>query len=624
MYGTDHQITKKACLGLHDKFQKALACISPLTIHVEEQSLFCESWKVEKKKFAIRLANRFKSAGIQSVAFEKGLSAEAISLFIIMLNDPTDYVNVESMKEAFKEKGVGGVRLNFITFRKVQDDEIVVRENFGEFAQVLSVGHIVSQSESVAKNLRAQIQSGGPALLVDYLIKLKKRIPHGVIDSKKLPPPNEILESLTALRKGIIEDLQTDSTTGIIDKTGEEAVREMDNLADEVLIKIIVEEYRAGLKSPKELALLVRRLIPDAVSLKRLMPRIKDILLKEGMSLSDYLEMVRALANELQEDSVIEILKEAGEEIGVSAAEIVKDLKRNPQAAARLIILASEIRSYISDSDDEFIEILSDFIERVSMKMTRETLSASGDIENGNIEEALSSMENELLKDLGLNGIEQVHIDSIGTRLAKRLPEAVVQLKYEIVNEEDDHSGEAHADTGFDAEGGSGKATLLEKGIPGMVPPAGEESPRTVPPGRLKDTVANKGSGGSKRVAGIISSEINIDSGLGIGGEAGEGTAGVKGIAGGEIPDDERSLLSGTPGYEEDGIGGKGGGGSEKGSVTGTGAKPGSGFGTGTGEGTAGVKGITGGGIPGDERSLLSGTPGYEEDGIGGKGGGGS
>ncbi len=443
LYSPHHPLAEKTVADFYNRLLEILPAISPLTIHLEEESLFCESWKIEKKGFAFRLITRFKDSGVQSVAFEQGLDHEALKLFFAMLNEPGKYDTVEKMKNAFVENDMGGIELNFITFQKVKSDEIVVSENFGEFIRNLAGGDGVMQSDRNIQKLRARIKNEGAASLVSYLMKIKNRIPVDTHNYKNLPPLYDVIDTLKVLKKGFIEDLQVDTAHAVIDQAAETAVTEPDTLANEIMIKIISEEYTAGVRSPGDLALLIKRLIPDTITMKRLLPHIKQALLARGMSLPEYLEMVRCLISELEGSSLITLLKETGEAIGVSVDEIVKDLKKNPQAAARLIVLASEIKNHLSGTDEEFIANISNYIERIGMKMIKDDIEQNSETERQDIEETLSAIENDLLKTFGPGDIRPVPIDLIQRNLRIRLSAAVQRLKEETAQIKADRVTEA-------------------------------------------------------------------------------------------------------------------------------------------------------------------------------------
>jgi len=190
---------------------------------------------------------------------------------------------------------------------------------------------------------------------------------------KKFPSTNDMMEAVYKLRQELVQGLDVLKTTGKLLAVPDSITEELNRLSRETVLRLIREEYRSGSVSIKRLAQIIRRIMPDAKELKELMPHLKASLMSEGMSLNDYLQLVKSIVHELENDDLVNVLSSASEEMGVSVDEVISGIKSDPDDAARLIILASEIRKGSSADTEQLSTLLTDYVERVSQKLAGQT-----------------------------------------------------------------------------------------------------------------------------------------------------------------------------------------------------------------------------------------------------------
>lgn len=69
------------------------------------------------------------------------------------------------------------------------------------------------------------------------------------------------------------------------------------------------------------------------------------ILSPQGMPIEDYLRLMRELLSKKEHQDLLSLFAEAGSQIGVSVEELVQGIRRNPDAAVRMLSVAAELDS---------------------------------------------------------------------------------------------------------------------------------------------------------------------------------------------------------------------------------------------------------------------------------------
>ena len=127
------------------------------------------------------------------------------------------------------------------------------------------------------------------------------------------PELSEVAGAIFNMKEELIEALEVQKSQGVFYSNEQEIVDKVNEITDTVLIQLIKDEYRSGEISVPRLAQILKRLVPNPLDLKRLLPKIKEALLEEGMPLSDFLSLVKELSHELQDEELSRILLEKSE-----------------------------------------------------------------------------------------------------------------------------------------------------------------------------------------------------------------------------------------------------------------------------------------------------------------------
>jgi GGDEF domain-containing protein len=230
------------------------------------------------------------------------------------------------------------------------------------------------------------------------------------------------------MKKQLLEGIEAQKALGVAYENEAAILDHANELTDRVLLQLIKDEYQQGKISPARVAQIIRRLIPEAAELKRLLPKIKAALIEEGMPHTQYLELVQELGRELQSEGLATILQQSGEEIGVDGNQLIAEFKQNPEQAAQLIYLASEIRKGTGDNDT-LAEILAGYVEQVGSHMAMDEAQDKDNPEH--LKQVVSSIESKIVSQLGKMDVGGDVITKLEERLNSRMETVLGQMRSE-------------------------------------------------------------------------------------------------------------------------------------------------------------------------------------------------
>ena len=232
------------------------------------------------------------------------------------------------------------------------------------------------------------------------------------------------------MKKQLLEGIEAQKAMGVAYENEAAILEHANELTDRVLIQLVKDEYQEGKITPARMAHILRRLVPEADELKRLLPQIKTALLEEGMSHTQYLELIQALGKELQSEGLANILQESGEEIGVDGDQLIAEFKNNPEQAAQLIYLAAEIRKGSGD-DDALADILAGYVEQMGGQMAMDQTQEKDDPEH--LKKVVGSIESTIVNQLGKMDVGGDVITKLEDRLNARMETVLDQMRAEWI-----------------------------------------------------------------------------------------------------------------------------------------------------------------------------------------------
>jgi hypothetical protein len=474
MYGGSHQTTKDSAATFFSVLRPMLDIASIITVSAEKDSIFLENHCVDKLVSVQRINNRFKKAGIQSVSFDRYVSLESALALFYLLGSLSDFQSVDTMLAYLNKENISGVKINYVVYKKVTLDEaIVTKDVLSETQQLLGNRQVLGagtyvraepgrvlrefseiMSLRISENENDDSGTGGTGSSelsqadYDKFITSQIRSLNNSLASSIKPQdvsvltPAEMLETIYKLKENVLENIKLQRETGKLISTHELAITEIDQISYQVIVRLIKEEYRNERKIPvKRLAQIIRRMLPDIKELKYLLPQLKDGLLAEGMSPADFLSLVKELSKELDSDGFIQLMVEASDLIGLSLNELIEGIKEAPEEAARLIVLAAEIKKGGVRTDDQQMSVvLSEYIEKVSRALALQSPEASSSDGGMMLKTVVTRIEREILGRLKSQNIDSNTVSEVARKLAIQFSETISILKCDWVKKKIDSS----------------------------------------------------------------------------------------------------------------------------------------------------------------------------------------
>jgi hypothetical protein len=465
MYNVYHKSVLGSLERVYESFQEGFNILSTIVLSLHQEQLVIEDEVLDSRINASRLTAHFKKTDIQSLAFEAGMTLADMAQFLEILTDLNRYPNADAMKKTMQEKGLDKILVNYFVYQKIKTDEQVVKDSqvAGEGSGVSATEDLLAimaadiLSEEAQKNISVQNLMQGPTefsqMLIEEDLAAARNVEDGsvqpgtalvqslnrfqedvdvVIASKTDVNVIELAEDIFKLKRRLIQGIEAQKAQGVVYLDQQIIDREVDEVTDSVLIRLITEEYNQGAVSIKRLAQIVLRITTDTAELQRIIPKLKRALLDAGMPMTDYLRFVQELKNELQSDELTRVLEESAEAIGLEGEDLIQEIIKNPEGTAELIYLAAEIRK--SGEDDRVLpDLLVDYVERAGTELTLEAMKETGDVAGNKVNSIFSQIRTELVDKLKRKDIDVDVLKKMEERLTERMEDSIRRLKSSIM-----------------------------------------------------------------------------------------------------------------------------------------------------------------------------------------------
>jgi hypothetical protein len=302
----------------------------------------------------------------------------------------------------------------------------------GGAAGVAAPGGAATGEPSVPANAAgsspAQGTGHGPMLL--HQLDLMRREVERHLEGGGEASLESLADAVFDLKKKLVEGIETQKALGIAYANETSIIDNVNELTDRVLIRLIQEEYKDGNIPIARLALIITRLVPQASELKRLLPKIKQALLDQGMMLAEYLDLIQELKNELKSEELARILQESSDAIGVDSEGIMAEVKQNPAQAAKLIYLASEIRKGTGD-DAALADILVDYVEQMGQQIARDAKDTDSEEGEEHLKKVIGDVESTMMRQLGRMDLDNDVLLRIEERINNRMESMLDSMRME-------------------------------------------------------------------------------------------------------------------------------------------------------------------------------------------------
>jgi len=491
MYNLEHPFAVESMNNYYKTITEGLGTLSPIVLIMHQEQFFIEDEPLDSRINLSKMVIHFKKGGIQSISFEKGMKSDELNLFIGIFSDLKKYPTADQMKKALLQSSVKRVRINHVIFKKMTaDDKIVSKDTIVEdlpgipkapsgelkkkFMDMMTENIIMEEVEkslsiksliedpkavskaiinkelAVSKESSDEIDStialeaptdkdisipgetdDGKGKAGDVIIKqldiIKKEVEAAMSGKGNIQIP-ELASAVLAMKKDLLEQIEAQKAMGVVFENEGMIRDETDAIMDGVLIGLIKEEYKKGKVSVQRLGQIIRRMVPDPKELKRLLPKIKEALLEEGMALPQFAQLAEELGKELQSEELAQILKKSAEEIGVDGEELIREVQIDPSGAAELIYLASEIKKGTGD-EKVLSDLLVDYVERIGSKISLDAAEQKGEEGGKYLKNIISGVESEIVSKLKQKDINSDILISVEKRLEERMEKCFDKLQ---------------------------------------------------------------------------------------------------------------------------------------------------------------------------------------------------
>ena len=470
MYNLDHPFASQALDDFFDIVDEGLSYSSPIVVIMYKDQFFVEEEPLDPRINTSKMLMHFKKTGIQSISFEEEVAEKELNDFASIFINANKYQTAEAMKDACLEKKIDRIKINHVFYRKVtEDDEVIDRKELEErtgqpagpsgetdpssaiemmaesvlmeeLEKSLSLGSVLENPQAASQQMLAAdaaagkegtAPAGSGSVVMQNLQQIRKEIDAAAEGDQPMNMA-QMAQAVFDMKRDLLKGIEAQKAAGIVFQNEAEIIAEADELTDNVLLQLVKDEYQQGKISVQRMAHIIRRLIPQPSEIQRLLPKIKEALLQEGMALNQFLQLTQELKKELQSEGLAHVLEKGAEQIGISGEDLVREISQDPKGAAELIYLASEIRKGTGD-DKVLSDLLVDYVERVGSHMALDAADKHGVQGGKQLRSIVAKVETTLLKGLQNKDVDSQVIHNVARRLNDRFDEAMKRLEGQVI-----------------------------------------------------------------------------------------------------------------------------------------------------------------------------------------------
>ncbi len=470
MYGPGHPFSEQAVTDFYAAIGRLLETTSPVVVIYDREQFFIEDEPIDPNLNVFKMAAHFKKAAITSISIERGLELAELRAFVEIFLDSRGYPEAEAMRRAAAARQVRRIRINHVFFKKVTEDERIVDQSHAveaeaaaneldrsrrtgealgliagklladELGGTLSVRELIADPPSVAARLLAPpaaareqatpaAEAMSPAVAARFsalgaFVREAARGPDP-------PPLPELARALLQVKSEWLATLEAGRILGAGGSAGEELRREAESVTDGVLLELVLLEYRRGANSPEQLAFVLERLLPDPQELRRLLPRIREVLLAEGMAPEDFARLLRLLAREQKNAGLLAAVEREAQGLGAEGADLVERWIADPASFTRVLFLAAEIQKE-AGSPEPLSRLFVEHLERLLPGAVEARPGQDAAAAADRLRRLFAALRPGLSERLRSEGADSPAIAEFEARLAERLDAAVRAVREEI------------------------------------------------------------------------------------------------------------------------------------------------------------------------------------------------
>lgn len=478
-YNSSHPYVTQTIDAFHLAIEPILKSISPLVFIMNRDQFFLDEDPLPAGTSVNRIVAYFNKTGIQSISFENGLDKNQIRKFLEVFTSLDAYPDADAMKRALVVRGVRHVKINHVFFKKItENDEIISQEALKgltlktpdaddkqarklfmdmvlgqmlaeDLKETITLENLLKDPSALSRKMtetdlatvdKSGLENCRPGLVITHQLELLgEDLEKNLIEDKRADLP-EIATALFEMKKRLAQSMKSQRSLNINYPNEEMILGKADEITDTVVLRIVEDEYKAGKTSPASLAQMVILLIPDSEELKRLLPKIRSVLTEDGMTLSDFLQLVRELGKELQSAELAGLHpQEISEGTGIDGNVLMEEIGKDPVEAAELIALAAQIQE-VSGDEQAISNLLADYAERLGSELRSEIGKDGSAGDEEHLRKTLTSFEFDIFERLKGMNLKDDLLERLEDRFNDRVDGILEQVKRDWISS---HSGKA-------------------------------------------------------------------------------------------------------------------------------------------------------------------------------------
>ncbi len=459
-YSFDHPSVQEFIPKVYAAFQPLWAG-QGVSLLLQEFGYFIGSVDIVYQPNNRRISEHLKRFGIEAISFSTPPTLHDFTAFLDACS--LTHASAEAFMKYLLQRKVTSLSINDVSLRTVKEGdfinsspppsrapspsagsssadpfaEMAMRAVMGRFTAAemganLSLLQLLENPSALPQAMMEQSAQAGdqqPQVLQQSLARVLGMFQESA--EKPDVPVEEILLGMHNMRGELLKAIRTQQSLSKKMESEEEAVSAADDMFAQTSAKLILTEYQKSQGNFKKTARIIQRIIPDRQNLQRILPLLRKYFLEAGIPLLEYYRMLEELNILMGSDEAYQGLLRAGEGMGIDQEEILSELRKDPAQAAKLLVLASEVKRISGDqSGESLISALVGYVETAGDAMSSTPATAA---EVGSLTGMLRKMENSLHAELDGRAVSGQVKTAGRQKLHLRFQQAISGLKERAV-----------------------------------------------------------------------------------------------------------------------------------------------------------------------------------------------
>jgi hypothetical protein len=237
----------------------------------------------------------------------------------------------------------------------------------------------------------------------------------------------DLLAGMYSMRSELLKAVKAQQGIAQHLSSKEEVAQAADDVFVNTAAQLVMGEYQRCKGNPKRMAQVIQRIVPDKAHLQKVLAVFRAELQKQGAPLTEFYGLLAELNTLLGADQSYREFLQAGQSLGVSPDELLRELQADPRQAAQLIMLASEARRLRAGSAEDLVQSLTDYVEKAGDAIGERI--AANPKEAARLSSLLHQVESEVNRELASKSIPEEVRQMGQQKLRHRMQRSVVDLK---------------------------------------------------------------------------------------------------------------------------------------------------------------------------------------------------